>query len=204
MKCSIIIPYDKDRGFLSEAIKSCEDQDFDDYEIIVQQGFKSTSENINDAIEISTGEYIKLCGEDDILLPNCLTDLYNSIAGFDVAAAHCINFSDGYKKEVEITREIKIPKDVNALAKRNTLHGLGMLYRRQALIDVGMFDEELDAFEEVELHLSLLYHGYSFVLCDSVVGRYRLHPHQKSHAYNNNPREKERKKKRDKIVKRWT
>jgi len=204
MKCSIIIPYNKDRGYLGDAIKSCEDQEFDDFEIIVQHGFKSTAENINDAIEKCNGDYIKLCGEDDILLPNCLRDLYNTIQGFDVSAAHCINFTDGYKKEVEIIREIEIPKDVNELAKRNTLHGLGMLYRKQAVIDIGMFDESLDAFEEVELHLCLLHYGYSFVLCDSVVGRYRLHPHQKSHKHNNKPNEKERKAKRDKIIKKWT
>ena len=202
---SIIIPYNKDRGFLKDAVKSCENQTFDDYEILLQWGDKSTSENINDGIERAKGEYIKLCGEDDILLPNCLMDLYHSIQGADVAAGHCINF----REDDSFIRYVKVPYDVYDLAKKNTLHGLGTLYRTSALWDVGLFDEDLDRMEEFELHLCLLANGYRFNLCDKVVAKYRLHTDQKSHFFNNYPDENTienriRRRDRNKIIQRWT
>ena len=206
MSCliSIIIPYDYDRGFLTEAVKSCAFQDFKSYEIIVQQGFQSTAKNINDGIKKSIGKYIKLCGEDDVLLPNCLSDLYKAVKGNDFTAGHCINFIN----QKFYTRFVSIPKDVNALAEKNTLHGLGMLYSRKALEDVsenGMyFNEDLNAFEELELHFRLLHFKKKLSLCNSIVAKYRMHPKQKSFDFNNGLRDPDRTAKREEMIKKWT
>jgi len=205
MSCliSIIIPYDYDRGFLNEAIKSCAFQDFKSFELIVQQGFNSTAKNINDGIRKSKGKYIKLCGEDDILFPNCLGDMYKAVKGYDFTAGHCINFIN----QKFYTRFVTIPKDVNALAERNTLHGLGMLYSRKALEDVsenGMyFNEDLNAFEEYELHLKLLHFKKKLSLCDSIVAKYRMHPDQKSFDINNGIKDPIRQQKRAEMIKKW-
>ena len=81
MDVSIIIPYNEDRGYLDEAIRSAVMQDYprNRYEIIVQEGDHFLGKNINDALRRAKGRYIKVLAEDDLLTPNCIGDLLSGM-----------------------------------------------------------------------------------------------------------------------------
>ena len=95
VKVSIIIPYLKDRGWLKDAIESAEKQDFDSFEVIIQQGDCTLGKNINDALEKAKGDWIKILAEDDLLPENSIRDLYNeAVKGFDFVCGDAENFGD--------------------------------------------------------------------------------------------------------------
>ena len=80
---SVIITYNKDRGFLSEAIKSVKAQTYEDWELIQIKADRTLGLNINEGIEHSTGEYIKILAEDDLLTPDCLKILTDGIEDYN-------------------------------------------------------------------------------------------------------------------------
>ena len=183
MDISVIIPFNKNRGFLSEAVKSAENQTFTgSVQILKWFGLNSVAKNINSALEVAEGRYIKLCAEDDLLTPNCLMDLYTKIEqGYDMVIANAINLD----KEKETEYKSSIPVDLFTLSKYNSIHGLTVLYKKEALDFIKeeydyYFDESLDCAEEYDLHLRLLKHGARMGYVNSVVGIYRIHADQKS------------------------
>jgi glycosyltransferase involved in cell wall biosynthesis len=182
MKVSIIIPtLDGDRdGLIQFTIAAAKNQEGFilgvDYEIIIQQGDESVGKNINDAIAIAKGKYIKICADDDLLTPNCLKDLCEKAEeGFDFVCANAINF--GVNGEDLACSHI--PETVADLAFENTFHGGTLLYRKDTM---PLFDEDLWTAEEYELSLRMAAAGLRFGYVDKVVFRYRLHDEQKSGA----------------------
>jgi len=181
---SIIIPYNRDRGFLKEAVASAKAQTFDDYEIIKQQGNCNVSKNINDGIRKAKGKYIKILAEDDLLMPNCLQDLYNGIQGYDFINANAYNFGINvmWYGDNEYHESIHKGKFTNfaEMLFRNQLHQLTMLYKKSILVEMGGFDESLDTAEDYDMNLLLLSKGYKLGYINKFVGRYRLHESNKS------------------------
>ena len=70
---SVIIPYHKDRGYLSDAIQSYENQEFTGTsELILAYGPEKTlGENLNFGVKKSKGKDIKVLHEADTLTPTC-------------------------------------------------------------------------------------------------------------------------------------
>lgn len=178
MDVSILLFYNEDRGFLNDAIKSAAAQEFDgSFELIVHQGNFGVSKNINDGLKKCSGQFIKLLGEDDVMLPNCIQDLFDRAkVGFDVVCSNAINWFDSHEEIYWSS----IPPTVSHLAQDYSMHGGTVLYRRQSLIDVGGFDETLQFGEEFDLHLRLASAGYRFGYVDKVVYKYRIHKNMKS------------------------
>jgi len=176
MDVSILLFYNKDRGYLNEAIKSAAAQEFGGtFEIITQCAFQSTSKNINQGVNKCSGKYIKLLADDDIMEPNCIQDLFNKAEqGFDIVCAGAKHI-DATGNVIDIFMSY-IPRDVRTLALDNTLHGATMLYRRELLY----LNETLNFGEEFDYHLRMADLGYKFGLCKSFVYKYRLHDNQKS------------------------
>ncbi len=184
MKISVIIPYDLDRGFLSEAVASAEAQTFKDFEIIQQFGDFNVSKNLNDGIQKAKGEYIKILAEDDLLLPNCLQDLYDGIQGYDFVNANAHNFGVnpmwyGDMEYHESTHKGKFTNFPEMLFQ-NQLHQLTILYKKSILFDVGGFDETLTTGEDYDMNLLLMKKGYKLGYVNKFVGRYRIHETNKS------------------------
>ena len=184
MKISIVIAYNKNRGFLKEAIASARNQTFKDYEIIIYRGDYNFSTNLNNALKKAKGDYIKLLNEDDLLLPNCLEDLYEGIKGYDFVHADSINFGTSemwfgdkeYHKTIHKGRpltfdEMKVACHVNQVT---------VLFRAEAIWDVGGFDESLDTAEDYDMYLALMQKGYKLNYVSKVVGKYRIHETNKS------------------------
>jgi len=183
MDITVIIPFNKNRGFLNEAVKSAETQNFSgSVQVLKWFGDCSMSENINKALEVAEGRYIKILHEDDILLPNCLSDLYTKIEqGFDMVCADAINLD--VEEEVEFKSEV--PIDLFTLSMYNSIHGLTVLYKKESLDFIKeqyefYFDESIDCAEEYDLHLRMLKHGAKIGYTNSTVGIYRIHADQKS------------------------
>lgn len=188
MKVSVILPYNQDRGYLAAAIAAAEQQDGmilgTDYEVITHYGDHCVSRNINDAVRNASGDYIKLYAEDDLLMPNCLTDLYTAAVAsdLDLVCANAINFSDEPGVD-EYPVNSRVPATVHELASYNTIHGGTVLIRTAALRQVGGFDEQMWTAEEYDLTLRMASAGYKFGYIDRVVYRYRTHAEQKSGVY---------------------
>jgi glycosyltransferase involved in cell wall biosynthesis len=183
MKVSIIIPsIDGDRdGLTQQAVRSCQYQEgFTlgvDYEVILSQADEFVGVNINNGVKKAKGKYIKIVGDDDILMPNCLKDLYEKAEeGYDFVCSNAINF--GIDEDYIVFSEI--PLTVSELASHNSFHGGTLLYRKETM---PLFDEDMWTAEEYEHTLRMAAAGLSFGYVDKVVYRYRMHGEQKSGVY---------------------
>jgi len=198
MDVTIIIPACEDRGYLDQAITSAFQQDFlGSWQIILasdgnpdlekyakKYGIdfslspkKNLSVNYNNALGIAKGKYIKLHADDDIMLPNALTDLFNNIGDNAVIHANVINFSD--KGETLYVPPI-IEVSTESLLTGNYIHGGSVMVLTKAFLEVGGYDEGLDCAEEYDLYFKLLDKGYGFTYVNKTVFGYRRHSTSKS------------------------
>jgi GT2 family glycosyltransferase len=179
---SVIIPYNRDRGWLSEAISSYEAQVFTGTsELILSHGpNQSCAENFNQGWMLEAqGKYIKKLDEDDLMLPNCLQDLFDYVEenDLDVVFAQSIHIGDG-EDQIVIPKFTEISLD--ALLFNNFIDAQTTLYSHNLLRELGGFDEYLQTAEEYEFHLRALSSNYSFGYLSKVVAKYRHHSSNKS------------------------
>jgi len=174
---SVIIPYNKDRGYLIQAINSVQTQIYRDVEIILSYSDKSVGYNINRGIEKARGEYVCFLCDDDTLPPNSLQDRLEAIKDFDFIHGRSMQFNEnGDIKEWPLTdRRTNLKKMLN----QNGIMGGTVLYRK-SLFDSFKWDEELWTGEEYDVNLYLLKNGFKLGFCNSFVYNYRRHSEQKS------------------------
>jgi GT2 family glycosyltransferase len=174
---TIIIPYKIDRGFLDEAIRSAENQSVK-CEVIVNQGIYLKGKNINDVLSSAKGEFIKILDEDDTLPLDAIENLENGIKGFDWVCGDAENW---YLGEDFYTEKWTgwIPT-IEEMLEKNCIHGGTTLYRKDVLLKIGGWNEELWTAEEYDLHLKLMKNGYKLGYVPKMVYMYRLHGNNKS------------------------
>jgi len=178
-KVSVIIPFVKDRGWLKEAEQSVYNQIYQgEIELIISQSKGNVAKNINDGIEIATGEYIKYLSDDDRLTANSLEDSVKGIKGFDFIHGNAINFWDGGRTEI-YRPPVQFPT-LERLAQSCIIHGGSLMYRKDVFDRFGMFDETLDCAEEYDLNMRLLSKGCKLGYVDKSLYFYRRHDEQKS------------------------
>lgn len=187
MDITVIIPYNADRGYLSECLESCYSQQFSgSFEVLPYYGEQTLSKNLNAALLVAKGEFIKLIAEDDLLLPCCLQVLFDNIWKYDAVCADAINFWPDRQKPFYSS----VPIDVRTLALDNTIHGATTLYRRSSLYSIAIegkvFREDLFTGEEYELHLRMMRARMRFGYVNRFVARHRCHKDQKSIGENVN------------------
>lgn len=174
---SVIIPYNKNRGYLMQAIESVEAQTYKDVEIILSQSEGTAGFNMNRGIEKARGEYVCFLCEDDLLTPNSLEDRLEAIKDCDFIHGRSMQFNEsGNIKEWQLT-----DKETN-LSKMLSVNGImgGTVLYRKSLFDSFKWDETLTTGEEYDVNLYLLSNGFKLGFCDSIVYNYRRHPTQKS------------------------
>lgn len=180
MDVSVILFYREDRGWLDRAVSSYHIQAFSGTsELIIVHGERSTAENLNIGCRQAKGDFIKYLCDDDELLPGCLQALYDkAVQGYDVvcAAALNVNVNTGETTVYQST----IPGQICELADRNTIHGGTVLFRSEALKQVGYFDETLKSAEEYDCYLKLAAAGFRFGKITDPVYLYRIHDRMKS------------------------
>lgn len=177
---SVILFYKEDRGWLDKAIQSYHSQLFTGTsELIIEQGDRSTAENFNAGVMRAKGRFIKYLCDDDELLPYCLQNLYDkAIEGFDVVCAGAMNYNEETGETV-IYYSV-VPRTIFELAEQNTIHGGSVLFSREALLKVGMFDTSLNYGEEYHCYLKMAAAGMRFATIPDVVYFYRIHNQMKS------------------------
>lgn len=180
---TVIIPYNKDRGWLKEAVESVPN----DVQLILSQGEGNWPQNFNKALHQAEGAYIKYLHEDDILSPNCIRDSVKAIEdqGVDFVHGNAIQLSMRTGNKIPFKPTITHPTFQNLLTK-NVIHSATLMYRREVFQKVGLFNEDnkYKAFEEYEFNLRCLQAGMRIGYCDSVLACYRKHPQQQIRTTN--------------------
>jgi glycosyltransferase involved in cell wall biosynthesis len=174
---SVIIPYDRDRGFLNKCVQSIESQTYRDFEIIHAKSDCSVAVNFNFGLKMSKGEFCKFVTEDDYLPENSLQDLVDGIGDAPWAYANAIQLEDPQK-----TTWIYKPNqfDFKSNCIQNQIHGGTTIYRTEILLSIGGMNETLWTAEEYDMHLRLWSKGYKPVYIDKEVYVHRLWNGQKS------------------------
>src|SRR6185369_2493370 len=181
---SIIIPYIEDRGWLSEAIKSIENQSYPTelIEVLLEKSPNSVGHNINNGIRKATGKYIKYFAEDDYLEPNCIADCVDFLESTPYRWMHAnshIIYQDGERKG---RRPVHVPPfnpTKEQLLDFCHIHGGTVMYEAD-LIKCFAFDESLWTGEEYDLYLQLYSAGHEPGYLNKFVFNYRRHSGQKS------------------------
>ncbi len=181
----IIIYYNKDRGFLDQAIESVERQ--------IESGFKvklteiegpgrSAAENLNEGIRRTSGEFVKYLSEDDILPPDSVVHSLTAFKpGVDFIHGKALNFYTHGRVTVHSPGFVEPTiEQLTRPQSRFFIHGGSLMYRRSVFEKIGLFNESLSCAEELEFNLRALAAGLKIGYCDAVLYNYRRHALQKS------------------------
>jgi len=173
---TVIIPYNKDRGYLQEAIGSVPK----DVQLLLSQGEGNWPENFNKALPKATGRYIRYLHEDDMLTKDCIYESVTAIEkqGVDFIHGNAIEKSSKSNKTFHYIPKIKVPT-FRQLYTNNCIHSATLMYRREVFDELGGFDETLNASEELEFNLRCLKHGLKIGYCPRFLAIYRRHDQQK-------------------------
>lgn len=191
---SVIIPYDKDRGYLDQCVKSIEAQSYRDFEIIHAKSDCSVAVNFNFGLKMAKGEFCKFVTEDDYLPVDSLRYLVNGVGDAPWAYANAIQLDEGSQKTWIYKPRLH---DFKTNTKQNQVHGGTTIYRTDILLSIGGMDESLWTGEEYEMHLRLWSKGYRPRYIDKEVYVHRLWDGQKSKMLKRNNKDK-----RDEEIKR--
>lgn len=180
MKVSIIVPFKEDRGYLDEALKSIEHQDYKNYEVIMSQSDNGVSYNLNRGIEKATGDVIKYLCDDDLLTSMSLSKSVEAIKDVDFIHGRAINFFESGKRDYYVPKYTDIDFELLLNMQSNCIHGGTLMYKASVFDKVGLFDETLWTAEEFEFNLRCLYHGMKLGYAPHFLYLYRRHEKQKS------------------------
>lgn len=171
---TILIPFNKDRGFLDEAIKSADGQ----ADILLSQSDGSCAHNINEGAKQVKTKYFVILAEDDILTHDSIECRYRTIIeGHRWIHARGAIFGRGY--EMPYTLTVPDPT-VEEMLIINRINGGTVMYETELFLEYGGFDESLHTAEEYDFHLRLMIDGIMPGYCPSLVHKYRRHDKQKS------------------------
>ena len=175
---TIIVAYNKDRGWLSQALKSAYSQP--NCLVVESCSEMTVGHNINVILEHVTTPYWCLLDEDDLLTEDSVANRVFTIeqTGADFVHARAVNLWDtGEKTPYTLTNP---HTTFDTCLNRNGIFGSSCLYRTSLRDKFGLWDAELWTGEELEWHLRILKGGAKIAFCDAVVYEYRRHLSQKS------------------------
>lgn len=176
---SVILFYNKDRGYLKEAIHSVENQTYPKVELIISHSDGSSSYNINQGLKKAKGDYIRLMCEDNKLTNHCIEKSVEVLKDFDFIHGKAVNFWDDGRQTVYEPNP-HIPT-LDEMLERNRIHGGTVMWKRECF-DLFKFDETIGFAEEYKFNLQLLAAGKKLGYVDSVLQHYRQHSEQKCAA----------------------
>ncbi len=180
---TVIIPYNKNRGWLKQAIDSVPKENV---QLILSKGQDGWCENFNKALPLAVGEYVRFLHEDDKLTENSIQDSLKAIKTQEVDFIHGNSMDyhvDGYFKNDKKYKyrpwhpKPQIPT-VKDLKKKNIMQGGTVLYKKSVFNRVGLFDETIPHAMEFEFNLRCLHGGLKLGYCDSYLYVYRRHKDQ--------------------------
>lgn len=132
----------------------------------------------NTGIEQAVGEYVAFLDDDDEWLPDKLTKQVECFANVDDATAL---ISTGFVIVDDVTGQIKtvLPQFrgwiLSQLLKRNSVGTTStVLCRRNVLLEIGMFDENLPAKQDIDLYIRIA-KNYKFDFVAEPLVRFHRH-----------------------------
>ncbi len=218
---SICIPTYNRPDLLLKALKSCLAQSYKDYEIVItdnssnedsKNGIESLNNssiryhkneknigglgNLNKALELSQGKYIKYLMDDDLLKPDCLEkmvpilDKYPDV-GVVMSPLEIINENDERTHPVfyliqKMNYLYKYRKDSGLIDKKIILFDFlarvypccvptGILYRKECFNRLGLLDKNAKFAVDVEICMRFSLE-YDFYYLDEVLSSWRFNP----------------------------
>ena len=197
-RVTVIIPYNKDRGWLHEATDSVPE----DVQLILSKGDGNWPQNFNKVLNQAEGDYIKYLHEDDKLSPNCIIDSVQAIEEQNVDFIHgnAIEFLEKSGRTRLMVPSIKKPT-FQDLLQNNMIHSATTMYKKEVFEKLGCFDEsdKVRTFEEYEFNLRCLQNGMKIGYCPSVLAYYRRHSAQLVKSMS----KKDRKLRKDEFLKKY-
>jgi len=176
-KVTVIIPYNRDRGWLQQAKDSIPKG----VQTILSKGDGNWPENFNKVLDQATGKYIRWLHEDDMLTDNCIEDSVYALESQDVDFIHGNAyeiFMNAGRAPGKYIPRIKVPTLQDLLVK-NVIHSATLMYKREVFEKVGKMNESLWVMEEFEFNLRCLKAGLRIGYCDNYLAWYRRHSQQK-------------------------
>lgn len=152
--------------------------------------------NLNRAIAVSKGEWIKSIGGDDILKPSAISDYVDytqthpevkqvvaKVEFFGEMNPHQINF--------DLTKRIcgdkmSARKQLSIITKRFFGDGPSYFVNKNALVNVGAYDERFPLQEDYPLFIRMIKAGYKMHFLDKYTISYRVRENSVSHLSEEN------------------
>lgn len=158
---------------------------FVSYQILVPDHNTGQSGNYNRAFQAATGEWIKEIDGDDLLLPNCLTDLVdyanNNPEAKYIFGKTTFFIKKGKKCSLKPTVDYSffhksIDEQLNQLLfERNCIFSPCSFYNRQYIIDIDFsHDERIPNIEDTPKWINLLRKNVRFFFLDKEIVSYRF------------------------------
>ena len=202
MKISVIVITYNRSNLLRETIDSILDQTFKDFELIIIDNYsvdntekvvKSYNDkrikyfknknngviavNRNFAIKKSKGEFIAICDDDDLWMPEKLEKQLKEFEKDKQIGVVCTNgFFFGDRKKRKISKLKDRYLSFNKLLKKNIIICCSVLIKRDVISNIGIFDESQKFFtgEDYELWLRIS-KKYKIRYIDKPLIKYRIH-----------------------------
>lgn len=203
MKVSVVISTYNRKDRLQRALDSVFTQTFKDFEVIVvDDGSTDGTEELcksydvqykkithfgkdtrpkNEGIKLAKGEYIAFLDDDNLWRPDHLQVLVNEL---DRNPEVALVYGDRWltDEDGEIPSQLGVCSDYNPflLMQRNYIDTSDVLVRKEALFNVGGFDETQKKYVDWNLWVRLNKYGYDFKRVPLVITDYHLHSKSKS------------------------
>lgn len=214
-KVSICIPAYNRQEYLVEAIESVLKQTFSDFELIISDDFSPIDlrtvvsvykdkrikyfrqeknlgfiKNWNFCLCQSRGEYIKIMGDDDVLLNNCievqLKNLEENNEGLVYSNLLIIDENGKNRDDINNNNEYRLFVGDRVIKSRDFLKmfflekikvGLptASLFRRSIINEIGFFDENLGSSVDSDMWLRMMAIS-NFSYSDTLAVKCRIHP----------------------------
>lgn len=132
----------------------------------------------NKGVQSSRGEYIAFLDDDCTYRPDHLQALYNEIKKGEVDVVYGDRWI--YDEEKPISIGIFHEFDPFLMMRRNYIDTSDVLIKREAIFEVGGFDEKYKKYIDWNLWVRMMKAGYKFKRVPLVITDYHVYPHSKS------------------------
>lgn len=152
--------------------------------VYIPQEHRGASAARNTGTERARGEFVAYLDGDDLWLPNYLTDQKKFIDDHncDLVSADAMMFGDtpnAGQSYMQWLNTVASPEGnvsfIDLVSSRINLITSGILVRRDAVIELGMFDESIRRAQDFDLWLRLARHGSRLMYQQKVLLMYRCH-----------------------------
>ncbi len=182
MKLTVLIPYNRDRGWLQQAIDSVKNQSVP-VDLILAHSDGTCADNLVKGLDQVNTEFYSVLAEDDWLHEDFAKRMLQKVDGSNGGffGDFDLFYSDAY--QVKSGGRVLCRGAYhghNDLLKKSFIHGGAVMYKTESVRKVGGYDDTLETAEEYDLHLKMSHAGMQFAYVNFPLYFYRIHADNKS------------------------